>query len=122
MTQTLETRLVEGPANEDLNTDFLLAIGFVKKVDAWHDPAGKYLRDESWPVLSVDDALAMVPEGWIVAELRQWVKTPNPEPAYWTCALSQQMRPTAFVRIDGEPKTAALAICLAILRAKEKEG
>lgn len=83
---------------------------------------GKRITSRSAPPRysrSVDDALALVPGGWIVAELRQWIRTPSNEP-YWTCGLSQHAMPCDFVRVEAcGDNPLPRAICLAALQAKE---
>lgn len=78
--------------------------------------------DTTWRAYtrSVDAALTLVPEGWIVSDLRQWSLAGG---WYWSAALIELMRPGSVdVGQPGDsprimPPSPALAICIAALRA-----
>ena len=91
-----------------------------RKLDGRIDVAVMDADGEQWPAhytTSLDAALTLVPEGWIVAELKQRVRHTV---WHWYCALSYltaQME--AFdILPDTEAPTPALALCIAAMKAR----
>ncbi len=68
---------------------------------------------------SIDDALTLVPDGWIVEELRQWRSKDNV--IYWECALSggNDYVYCGNFQDSDRPPNAAIALCIAALKARE---
>lgn len=85
---------------------------------AWKIPQGEWAGQPPDPTRDLQDAVDLVPEGWIVADLRQRI---NPPVWHWYCALSYlTAKFESFdIRPDTEAPTPALALSIAILKALE---
>lgn len=113
MTTDLTARIAAGEAD---NAEVLTALGW-KNPERWYwvGPKGQHLYlkgeygdDLPEPLDSVDDALRLVPEGWMTFNVEQYADE-------WEWTL---MRSRIEYR-EGCAPTAARALTIAILRAKE---
>jgi hypothetical protein len=69
---------------------------------------------------SIDAAMTLVPEGWRVRDLNQWVDQNKASTNIaWTVRLRLNGR--SMVEVDAEADTAALALCAAALRARSSQ-
>lgn len=91
-------------------------------VDVWTppNPTGEsprlYSGDRPSPTQSLDDALGLVPEGWIVGNLGQ------KDSMGWHCELKKGYQTSySGVEIGHNIKSPALALCIAVLKAREAE-
>lgn len=131
MSSDLQQRLAEGPGSRELSDEFLLAMGWghfdpkspVNMPEAWVAPNGDLSRPDERPnpCCSVDDALAMVPEsmGYDVGTAGVDKEGRRKYHAIVSYFVFEQGRENYFV---AKSYSAPCAICLAILRTKEKEG
>lgn len=62
---------------------------------------------------SIDAALTLVPEGWFMEALHQ-------QPRGWLCYVGS--RSNSLARMESEADTAAIALCIAALRARKNGG
>jgi hypothetical protein len=107
-----------------LQRDIFLALGFGERIvgsnwdrshDGWHDPEGT-LPAGMWGVTSsIDAAMMLLPEEWILVELR------NTGPRHWYAGLTPSWCDETTTKTEMFPKTAALAIAAAALRAHAKQ-
>lgn len=115
-------RAAAGPDRE-LADDILLACGWLGQsqtskisgilIPHWKDPQGRdwptHLRPD--PTASIDAALTLLPEGW------EWTVNggPNTTPSAMLCRGGDYHDDQ---EIDCEGKTAVIALCIAVLRAR----
>lgn len=109
-------RIQAGPGSRELSDEFLLARGYRKEQpSAWSDPVGVWFSPNPEniypfrlnPTLNTDDALAMVPEGWLIEEISDY------HAAGWYCSLARNLNFSTMAQANGP--TLPLAICAAIL-------
>ena len=110
----LITALQAGPGNRELSDQVLVAFGWtygIRPLDGakywWKPPVGDYPNDIPDPTQSIDDALALMPKGckWTLDDENR-------------CLVWPVRQPRSF---GDSASTPALAICIAILKAKEAE-
>lgn len=121
--------------SRELGDEILLATGWRRgSVGYWLGPIIMWSKDDRSyddgkqpnPTTSLDAAIMLVPKGWIVADLRQWIWKDTG--LYWACALTQIDRsPGNYVSIGQpsvaercRPSNAALAMCIVALRAHKE--
>ena len=123
---TLQSRLTAGERWPGDNAEVLAALGFVKvdrldRATMTRDAFEYYIRGDQHvcdcrPLDSVDDGLRLVPEGWFTDETSQncyhgdW---------FWSLHRNGLWR---VADVQGRAPTAAVALCIAILRARETEN
>lgn len=110
-----------------LSDEVLVALGYWKASEdapgypdgtltVWHKPNGEVIRTiRPNPTVSLDDVVAMVPEGWSIG-LDVWTGMDKLNHAY--CSLSHPIDED-IVAHSKMKTTPALALCIAILKAKE---
>lgn len=114
MTDLIERLSAATEGSRDLSDEVLVACGWKERHDRlWETPDKEWCHpdDRPNPTVSLDDALRLVPEGWI-AYLEV---CPAPYPSYATILYEPRNK------WHGEAATAPLALCIAILRAKEAQ-
>ena len=92
-------------AGQGDNAEVLRALGFERLSSE---------RSLAAPLDSVDDALRLVPDGWL-AEAFQWRSEARP----WEWTLTNDRSDENGASVSGRASTAARALTIAILRTKE---
>lgn len=119
-------RLADGPGSRELSDEVLLACGWERQKHGpmyfrWHSPNGRgfegtdiqYRPD---PTRSVDDALALVPEGWTRGVL-SWPGYDNGKlTADFRADLHHSLSSGGGPRVSGYASSLPRAICIAVLR------
>lgn len=113
-----------GEGSRELSDAVLVALGWVRSPDRdepgfveddWIDPEGGRWWPAPDPAVSLDDALALVDEGWqwLLRGLGWYGQRPAAKLEFIVSDATDGMR-----TIWGKAATPALALCAAILRAK----
>ena len=109
--------------SRELSDRVLLACGWANIVTATGDVLWRLPPSEEWkfpppnPSQSLDDALALVPEGWWYS-----LRSPNDIVPYDKFEFSiQPPSQTAAFAVEADGSTAPLAVCLAVLKAQEQD-
>ena len=112
--------------SRELSDEVLLAHGWTTEEGWWWGPHGEELTPETAaerpdPTRSIDDGVALVPEGrgWSIVNLgARW---PKPNSCYHASVDLPRAPAPAPMAVGGEAAIPALALSIAALRAQEQK-
>lgn len=108
--------------SRELDKAVMLQTGFVWETfggEHWARGAYPYGEDRPpnfTPTTSLDAALTLVPEGWLMDNLCQLYNRDGPQG--WVCILHKPGERRANNDFDNGSATSALAVCIAALKAR----